>query len=80
MSFKRIAEARQTQIPDKELLTERLYPVYKLRWEELKAILEKRFPNHKFGERRVCPCHPLHPSTSPDSRPWLVRLTRRDFV
>ena len=69
MSFKRMAEARETQTPSKELLHEKRYPVYRLRWEKLKAILEKRFPNHKFDERRVCPCHPLHPLTNPDGRP-----------
>jgi hypothetical protein len=61
MSFKFMAEVRETQIPGQELLKEERYPVYKLSWEKLKLILEKRFPNHRFEERCVRPCHPCHP-------------------
>jgi hypothetical protein len=54
-SFKLRVEKKEPQFSRKEELKQATYPVYRLRWEKLKAFLEKRFPEHKFEERRVCP-------------------------
>jgi hypothetical protein len=53
MSFKRLAEAQESQPVKKGQLKQRIFPVYNLTWKKLKAFLEKRFPNHQFEERRV---------------------------
>lgn len=53
MSFKRLAEAQESQPVKKEQLKQKIFPVYNLPWKKLKAFLEKRFPNYQFEERRV---------------------------
>jgi hypothetical protein len=53
MSFKRLAEAQESQPVKTEQLKQKFFPVYNLPWKKLKAFLEKRFPNYQFEERRV---------------------------
>ena len=55
MSFKLRVEEKEHQLSRKVELKQATYPVYRLRWEKLKAFLEKRYPEHQFEERRVCP-------------------------
>jgi hypothetical protein len=55
-------QAEKSQQPPK-FLRQDSYPTYRLKWEKLKAFLERKFPNHTFEERRVCcptqqPCNP----------------------
>ncbi|CAL8583951.1 hypothetical protein XPA_009561 [Xanthoria parietina] len=46
--------AQQTPKPlPHPTLKQASHPVYMLKWENLKAILEKRFPGYTFSERRV---------------------------
>ena len=53
LSFKIRADTREPHCPPVEKLRQNTYPVYRLRWEKLKAFLEKKFPKQKFEERRV---------------------------
>ncbi|KAI9776789.1 MAG: hypothetical protein M1816_005083 [Peltula sp. TS41687] len=49
LSFVRRA---QTAPPSQEAATKQeTYPIYRLKWEKLKAFLERRFPGHQFQER-----------------------------
>ncbi|KAI4260815.1 MAG: hypothetical protein L6R42_003867 [Xanthoria sp. 1 TBL-2021] len=44
--------AQQTpKPPPHPILKQASYPVYNLKWEKLKAILEKRFPGYTFTRR-----------------------------
>ncbi|XTI82986.1 hypothetical protein V2W45_1326435 [Cenococcum geophilum] len=45
-------QAEKSQQPPK-LLRQDSYPTYRLKWEKLKAFLERKFPDHTFKERRV---------------------------
>lgn len=46
--------AQQTpKPPPHPILKQASYPVYNLKWEKLKAILEKRFPGYTFTRRCV---------------------------
>lgn len=45
-------QAEKSQQPSK-LLRQDSYPTYRLKWEKLKAFLERKFPDHTFKERRV---------------------------
>ncbi|KAL8855596.1 MAG: hypothetical protein Q9178_007788 [Gyalolechia marmorata] len=45
-------QALNLQSPPKPALKQATYPVYMLKWEKLKAFLEKRFPGYTFQERR----------------------------
>ena len=46
-------KVRAEQPPPQRMPIEQMYPVYHLKWEKLKAFLEKRFPGHEFPERKV---------------------------
>ena len=47
-------EPRQSS-PDLEepQLIQATFPVYHLKWEKLKAFLERKFPGHSFSETRT---------------------------
>jgi hypothetical protein len=74
MSFKLRVEKKEPQLSQKEELKQATYPVYRLRWEKLKAFLEKRFPEHKFQERRVRPFSVHISPSSPYSHASIVIL------
>ncbi|KAI4152073.1 MAG: hypothetical protein LQ341_000776 [Variospora aurantia] len=46
------AQKAKLSPPDNPALKQAVYPVYLLKWEKLKAFLEKRFPGYTFQERR----------------------------
>ncbi|KAI4288906.1 MAG: hypothetical protein L6R35_001829 [Caloplaca aegaea] len=47
------AQKAKLSPPENPALKQAVYPVYELKWEKLKAFLEKRFPGYTFQERRV---------------------------
>lgn len=43
----------QAEKPKHQCLKQEMYPVYRLKWETLKAYLERKFLGHNFPKRRV---------------------------